>query len=189
MKESLSITDNQLGLLGGLAFALLYTILGVPIARLAERRQPRQHHRGLHHHLVGLHRALRRGAQLPADAGDAGRGRHRRGGLLAAGPLADQRLLRADKRRASALSVYAFGIPLGGMLGAISGGLIAQYLGWRMAVLHRRLARRPGGAADADRSRSRRAATPSRRNRRIQRRPLPWSRWPGACGAGLRSVT
>ena len=37
MKESLGITDNQLGLLGGLAFALLYTILGVPIARLAER--------------------------------------------------------------------------------------------------------------------------------------------------------
>ena len=37
MKESLKITDNQLGLLGGLAFALLYTVLGVPIARLAER--------------------------------------------------------------------------------------------------------------------------------------------------------
>ena len=33
MKESLGITDNQLGLLGGLAFALLYTVLGVPIAR------------------------------------------------------------------------------------------------------------------------------------------------------------
>src|ERR1700679_2434730 len=37
MKESLGITDNQLGLLGGLAFALLYTLLGVPIARIAER--------------------------------------------------------------------------------------------------------------------------------------------------------
>src|SRR5271163_1357491 len=37
MKESLGMTDSQLGLLGGLGFALLYTILGVPIARLAER--------------------------------------------------------------------------------------------------------------------------------------------------------
>src|SRR5690349_17204765 len=37
MKESLKITDNQLGLLGGFAFAILYTILGVPIARIAER--------------------------------------------------------------------------------------------------------------------------------------------------------
>jgi hypothetical protein len=37
MKESLGITDNQLGLLTGFAFAALYTVLGVPIARLAER--------------------------------------------------------------------------------------------------------------------------------------------------------
>ncbi|MFX8106477.1 MFS transporter, partial [Acinetobacter baumannii] len=31
------LTNTQLGLLGGLYFALLYTILGIPIARLAER--------------------------------------------------------------------------------------------------------------------------------------------------------
>src|SRR5271163_2803896 len=37
------------------------------------------------------------------------------------------------QRRASALSVYAFGIPLGAMLGTVFGGLIAQYLNWRMA--------------------------------------------------------
>src|SRR5579862_647048 len=37
MKESLGMTDAQLGLLGGFAFAILYTIMGVPIARIAER--------------------------------------------------------------------------------------------------------------------------------------------------------
>ena len=30
-------SDKQLGLLGGLAFALLYSTLGIPIARLADR--------------------------------------------------------------------------------------------------------------------------------------------------------
>ncbi|MDZ4321112.1 MAG: MFS transporter [Phenylobacterium sp.] len=37
IKVDLGLTDTQLGLLGGLAFALLYTTLGIPIARLAER--------------------------------------------------------------------------------------------------------------------------------------------------------
>ena len=33
----LKITDAQLGLLGGLYFALLYIVLGIPVGRLAER--------------------------------------------------------------------------------------------------------------------------------------------------------
>jgi len=38
IKEELGLSDAQLGLLGGLAFALFYTTLGIPIARVAERR-------------------------------------------------------------------------------------------------------------------------------------------------------
>jgi hypothetical protein len=38
-------------------------------------------------------------------------------------------------RRASALAVYAFGIPIGGMIGAIAGGWIAQTFGWRWAFV------------------------------------------------------
>ena len=37
IKIDLKLTDTELGWLGGPAFALLYTLLGVPIARLAER--------------------------------------------------------------------------------------------------------------------------------------------------------
>ncbi len=37
IKVDLLLTDAQLGLLGGLAFALLYTSVGLPIARVAER--------------------------------------------------------------------------------------------------------------------------------------------------------
>ncbi len=37
MKRDLNISDTQIGMLQGLAFALLYTFLGLPIARLSDR--------------------------------------------------------------------------------------------------------------------------------------------------------
>src|SRR5471032_2840924 len=37
IKSELHLSDSQLGLMGGLAFALFYTFLGIPIARLADR--------------------------------------------------------------------------------------------------------------------------------------------------------
>src|SRR5271168_237914 len=37
IREDLHLTSAQLGILGGLYFALTYTVLGIPIARLAER--------------------------------------------------------------------------------------------------------------------------------------------------------
>lgn len=37
IKADLALTDTQLGLLGGLAFALLYSTLAVPLAWLADR--------------------------------------------------------------------------------------------------------------------------------------------------------
>src|SRR5210317_2334124 len=38
IKADLGLTDTQLGLMGGLAFALFYTALGIPIAMLADRK-------------------------------------------------------------------------------------------------------------------------------------------------------
>ncbi len=37
IKEDLQLSDTQLGLLTGLGFALLYTTLGIPIAKLADK--------------------------------------------------------------------------------------------------------------------------------------------------------
>src|SRR5437868_11811779 len=37
IKHDLGLTDQQLGWLGGTAFALFYTVLAIPIARLADR--------------------------------------------------------------------------------------------------------------------------------------------------------
>jgi MFS family permease len=132
MKESLGITDNQLGLLGGLAFALLYTVLGVPIARLAERVS--------RVNIMAVCITIWSGfTALCGIAPDFTTMLAMRVGvgIGEAGCSPPAHSLISDyyepKRRASALSVYAFGIPLGGMLGAIFGGLIAQYLNWRAA--------------------------------------------------------
>ena len=38
IKLELTLTDTQLGFLGGLAFAVFYTFLGIPIAMLADRK-------------------------------------------------------------------------------------------------------------------------------------------------------
>ena len=38
IKEELALSDIQLSLMGGLAFALFYTFLGIPIAALADRK-------------------------------------------------------------------------------------------------------------------------------------------------------
>ena len=93
IKDTLHITDGQLGLLGGLYFALLYTLLGIPIARLAERFSRVNIITGGDRHLVGVHRALRYGGGVRPVGGLPVRGGDRRGGSVAAGPLADQRLL------------------------------------------------------------------------------------------------
>src|ERR1700722_2955176 len=37
IKHSLSLSDTELGLLGGIAFALFYSVMGIPIARWADR--------------------------------------------------------------------------------------------------------------------------------------------------------
>ena len=37
LKRDLGVSDTQIGLLAGLAFAAFYTVLGVPIARLSDR--------------------------------------------------------------------------------------------------------------------------------------------------------
>lgn len=37
MKQELGITDTQVGLLGGVAFAIFYTSMGLPIGRLCDR--------------------------------------------------------------------------------------------------------------------------------------------------------
>jgi len=41
IRQDLGLSDTQVSLIGGLAFALFYTVLGIPIGRLADRRSRR----------------------------------------------------------------------------------------------------------------------------------------------------
>ncbi len=132
IKEELKLSDAQLGLLGGFAFALLYSTLGIPIARLAESRSRKTIITAsvviwsVMTAFCGLARSY--GAlflfRVGVGVGEAG-----------ASPPAHS--LIADyfppKRRATALSIYSLGIPIGVLVGSVLGGVIAQRYGWRPA--------------------------------------------------------
>ena len=134
IKVDLKITDTQLGLLGGLSFAVLYTLLGVPIARLAERWNRVS--------IISLAMVVWSG--FTVACGFAGSFVQllalRVGvGVGEAGCSPPSHSLISDyyepRRRATALSVYAFGIPLGSMIGAVAGGWLAKTFGWRVAFM------------------------------------------------------
>jgi predicted MFS family arabinose efflux permease len=134
IKVDLKITDTQLGLLGGLYFALLYTILGIPIARLAERFS----------RVNIITAAIVVWSGFTALCGTATSfamlAAYRFGvGFGEAGLNPPAHSLISDyfepKKRASALAVYAFGIPFGTMIGAVAGGWLAQNFSWRVAFM------------------------------------------------------
>jgi predicted MFS family arabinose efflux permease len=134
IKVDLKITDTELGLLGGLSFAALYTVLGIPIARVAER----------FNRVTIISVALVVWSGFTVACGFAGNFLSllimRVGvGVGEAGCSPPSHSLISDyyppKRRASALAVYAFGIPLGSMIGAAAGGWLAKTYGWRVAFM------------------------------------------------------
>jgi predicted MFS family arabinose efflux permease len=134
IKADLGLTDTQLGLMGGLAFALFYTLLGIPIAMLADRAN----------RTVIMSIALVIWSAMTAVCGFAQNFTQlflaRLGvGVGEAGGVAPAYSLVADyfpsEQRARALAVYSFGIPLGSALGIFFGGLIASLIDWRTAFM------------------------------------------------------
>lgn len=134
IKADLNLTDTQLGLMGGVAFAALYTTLGVPLAWLADRVS----------RTWIMTAALTVWSGFTVACGFAGGFwslfLSRMGvGVGEAGGVAPAYSLIADyfpkEQRARALAVYSFGIPLGTALGVLFGGLIAAYVNWRVAFI------------------------------------------------------
>lgn len=132
IKVDLKLTDADIGWLSGIAFASLYVILGIPIARLAER-----FHRVT---IISVSLALWSGftaacglatsflqlflTRVGVGIGEAG-----------CSPAAQSLLsdYYSPQKRATALAIYSLGIPLGSLFGALLGGWIALTYGWRMA--------------------------------------------------------
>jgi predicted MFS family arabinose efflux permease len=139
IKLDLGLSDTELGLLGGTAFALFYATLGVPIAWLADRRSRSW--------IITISLAIWSG--FTALCGLAGNFLQlflcRLGvGIGEAGGVAPSYSLIADyfppEQRARALGVYSFGIPIGSAVGLAFGGVIATMFDWRVAFLFMGLA-------------------------------------------------
>lgn len=134
IKKDLGLTDSQLGLMGGLAFALFYTGLGIPIAALADRSSRTWIMTGALTLWSGFTAAcgLATGfwslflCRMGVGVGEAG-------GVAPAYSLISDYFPAAQ--RARALAAYSFGIPLGSALGILFGGLIAHAVDWRAAFL------------------------------------------------------
>ena len=156
IKADLGLSDAQLGLMGGLAFALFYTGLGIPIAMMADRYDRSRIMTAalavwsLMTALCGLTQNFWQlfVARLGVGVGEAG-------GVAPAYTLIGD--LFPPEKRARALALYSFGIPIGSASGIVFGGVIATLIDWRsaffivgfagllLAPLFRRIVRDPRG--------------------------------------------
>jgi MFS family permease len=120
----------------GLAFALFYTFLGLPIARYADR--PSTNRVGL----ISVSLAIWSGmtvlcgmaqnfvqlllARIGVGVGEAG-----------CTPAAHSLITDAVEpaKRSSAIAFYGLGIPIGSLLGLIVGGIVNDLWGWRIAFM------------------------------------------------------
>jgi MFS family permease len=130
IKLDLQLGDGQLGLLGGLAFAMFYATLGIPIAALADRTSRVK--------VLAISMVIWSG--MTAVCGLATNFIQlliaRIGvGVGEAGATPPSHSLIADyfpiESRATALSIYGLGIPVGTMIGYYVGGWGAEEFGWR----------------------------------------------------------
>ena len=133
IKRDLGLSDTELGLMGGFAFAIFYTLLALPVARLADR--------GRRTRVIGV--ALALWSVMTAVCGLAQSFAQlflaRVGvGIGEAGGVAPAHSLIADvfppAERARALALYALAVPLGSALGIVAGGYLATVGNWRLAL-------------------------------------------------------
>jgi predicted MFS family arabinose efflux permease len=134
IKAELGLTDTQMGALGGIAFALLYSTLAIPLALVADRTSRTW--------VVTISLTVWSGftALCGLASGFWSLFLFRLGvGVGEAGGVAPSYAIIADyfppERRARALAIYSLGIPIGLGAGALLGGYIAATVNWRWAFI------------------------------------------------------
>jgi predicted MFS family arabinose efflux permease len=134
IQAEFGVSDTQLGLLGGLSFALFYATLGIPIARLSDQYS-RKWIIAICLALFSLMTLLSGWAtgfimllllRIGVGVGEAG-----------VNPASHS--IIADyfpaQRRSFAMAILMLGANLGMMIGFVGGGLIAEHYGWRVSLM------------------------------------------------------
>ena len=132
IKEDLHLTDTDLGILQGLGFAILYSVLGIPLGMLAERMRRTR----LLTACIAVWSAMTVACGFATSFTTMLLGRIGVGvGEAGAQPITNS--LVSDhyppSRRASVFSLILLGSPLGFLLGQSAGGIVASHWGWREA--------------------------------------------------------
>lgn len=133
IRRDLMLSDTQLGLLAGFAFAIFYATLGLPVARLADK--------GNRVNIIAIALALWSGmtavcglaqnfvqlllARIGVGIGEAG------SSPPSHSIIAD---LYPPEKRAGAMGIYSLGVVLGAAGGTMIGGTLAHFFGWRVAM-------------------------------------------------------
>lgn len=134
IKADLGLTNTQLGALGGIAFAALYSTLAIPLALVADRTSrtwvitASMAVWSIFTALCGLATGFWQLFlfRLGVGVGEAG-------GVAPSYALISQYF--PPERRARAMSIYAMGIPVGLSLGVVFGAAIAKAVDWRAAFV------------------------------------------------------
>ena len=134
IKADLHLSNTQFGAVGGLAFALLYSVLAVPFALLADRTSRSG--------VIAIALTIWSGftALCGIATGFTQLFLFRLGvGVGEAGGVAPSYALIADYfpggDRSRALAIYSLGVPIGLASGTLLGAYIAQAVEWRTAFL------------------------------------------------------
>ena len=134
IKADLGISDTQLGLLKGIAFAVFYGVFGFPIARLADRKS--------RVNIMSICLALWSGMTVLCGASQnfvqlllarMGVGVGEAGCNPPAHSLISDYFPKTE--RATALGIYSLGIAFGSLFGILLGGLLVDAFGWRWAFV------------------------------------------------------
>jgi len=134
IKEELSLSDKQLGLLSGFTFAIFYVVCGIPIARMADR----YNRVNIVSASIAVWSAM---TAISAFVGNFWQLLAARigVGIGEAGASPPSHSIISDyfphEERGRALSFYSMGIYIGILIGFLLGGWINQFFGWRTAFL------------------------------------------------------
>jgi len=132
--EDLAISDGQFGMLSGLAFACIYTTLGIPIARWADisnRRNVIAISVTIWSIMTAACGAAQNFSQLFLARFGVGIGEA--GGSPPAHSIVSD--IFPAHQRATALSVYSLGVYGGILVGTVGGAYLVQFFDWRIAFV------------------------------------------------------